>query len=123
MNSPLKILVFGFITFVCSTSYTQTYDTRLEPFYSKAEIQKMIQEDVASYKFIVNALNKALFIAVIPAEKEADIQFDGTLEIDPNLTHTYLSLGLEITDKYQYYKIEGTNQMVVVYPRIFLERK
>ena len=83
----------------------------------------MIKEDVATYKFLINCLNKAIFIADIPAEKAKDIKFNGEIEIDPNAKHTFLSLGLQITDEYQYYKIEGTNKMLVVLPRIFMETK
>jgi hypothetical protein len=123
MNLILKTTFLGLV-FVMSTKVSaQTYDTRLEPYYTKQEIQTMIQEDIVAYVFLVNCLNKAIFIAEIPAEKASSIKFNGTLNIDPNGTHTFLSLGLKITDEYQYYKIEGTNKMLVVLPRIFMEPK
>ncbi len=121
MKLIFKTLFFGLVLVFCGNSIAQTYDTRLEPYYSKAEIQKMIQEDVSTYKFLVKCLNKAIFISEIPAEKANNIQFNGSLAIDPSETHTFLSLGLTITDEYQYYKIEGTNKMLVVLPRIFME--
>jgi hypothetical protein len=123
MNPVLKSLLLGFVFFFGLQVYAQTYDSRLEPYYTKDEIQTMIREDVATYKFLVKCLNKAIFIADIPAEKANDIKFNGTLEIDPESNHTFLSLGLKITDEYQYYKIKGTNKMLVVLPRIFMETK
>jgi hypothetical protein len=123
MNLILKTSFLGLV-FVFSTHLSaQTYDSRLEPYYTKQEIQTMIQEDISSYVFLVNCLNKAIFIAEIPSEKASSIKFNGTLDIDPNASHTYLSLGLKITEEYQYYKIEGTNKMLVVLPRIFMEPK
>lgn len=121
MKLILKTLFFGLVLVFCCNSFAQTYDTRLEPYYSKAEIQKMIQEDVATYKFLVKCLNKAIFISDVPLEKVSTIKFNGTLDINPDETHTFLSLGLTITDEYQYYKIEGTNKMLVVLPRVFME--
>lgn len=123
MNLILKTLFLGFVFLISNKIFAQTYDTRLEPYYAKEDIQKMIREDVSSYKFLINCLNKAIFIAEIPAEKAESIKFNGTLAIDPEKPHTFLSLGLTITDEYQYYKIEGTNKMVVVHPRIFIETK
>ncbi len=123
MNLFLKSVFFGLLLALSSDIFCQTYDTRLEPHYSREEIQKMIREDVARYKFLVNCLNKAIFIAEIPAEKADGIKFNGTLNIDPDQNHTFLSLGLAITEEYQYYKIEGTNKMLVVMPLVFLENK
>jgi hypothetical protein len=123
MNQIFKTLLIGLALGISSQVFSQTYDTRLEPYYSQEEIQKMIREDVSKYKFLVNCLNKAIYIAEIPAEKADGIKFNGTLAIDPNGKHTYLSLGLTITEEYQYYKIEGTNKMLVVMPKIFLENK
>ena len=123
MQLILKTLFLGLALVISNEACAQTYDTRLEPYYAKEDIQKMIREDVATYKFLVNCLNKAIFIADIPAEKAESIKFNGTLAIDPEKKHTFLSLGLTITDEYQYYKIEGTNKMVVVFPRIFMQSK
>jgi hypothetical protein len=123
MNYYFKPFLLGLLFSIATISFGQTYDSRLEPHYSKEQIQTMIKEDVATYKFLINCLNKAIFIADIPAEKAKDIKFNGEIEIDPNAKHTFLSLGLQITDEYQYYKIEGTNKMLVVLPRIFMETK
>jgi hypothetical protein len=123
MKKTLKLTSFIFAFFALNSGISQTYDQRLEPYYTKDEIQTMIREDIKQYKFLVNALNKGIFIAPIPQEKADDISFDGTLDIDPEGNHTFLSLGLEITDLYQYYRIKGTDKMLVVLPKIFLEPK
>lgn len=123
MDYFLKAPLIGMLLLMGTTSFAQTYDSRLEPHYTKDQIQTMIREDVATYKFLVNCLNKAIFIADIPAEKANDIKFNGDLKIDIDKNHTFLSLGLEITEEYQYYRIEGTTKMLVVLPRIFMENK
>jgi hypothetical protein len=113
----LLLLVVGFSQFVAS----QDFDARLLGKYSKQEIKKMQESNPNEYQFLVNALDKGLFISEIPAEKAKDVVFDGTLKIDPKGTHTFITLKKEILERYQYYKIEGTNMMVVILPRIFLD--
>ena len=114
--------IFFFISFVnFSTVFAQNIDERLLVKYDKVELQTMLESQPQQYQFLINALDKGMFIAEIPAEKKEDISFDGTLNIDPNATHTFLTIGKEITDRYQYYKIEGTNMMVGILPRIFLD--
>ncbi len=113
----LLLLVLGF----SSVALCQDFDQRLLGKYTKKEIVKMQESNPNEYQFLVNALDKGLFISEIPAEKAKDVVFDGTLKIDPKGTHTFISLKKDILERYQYYKIEGTNMMVVILPRIFLD--
>jgi hypothetical protein len=122
MNTFKKMILSCSLLISAASAFAQNFDQRLESYYTQEQIQDLIENDPETYHFLVNALNKAIFIAEIPQEK-APVQYNGTLFIDPNETHTFLSLGLEITDMYQYFKIEGTNKMLVVLPRIFLESK
>lgn len=121
MNFYNTIIASAFILCSCNMAFTQNYDVRLDPYFSKTEIKNMMEKDPEKYQFLVNALNKAVFIADIPKEK-TPVTYSGTLSINPNEKHTFLSLNLEITDFYQYYKIEGTEKMLVVLPKIFLEK-
>lgn len=118
-NFLLLLLVFSTSIY----SFCQDIDKRLLQKYSKKELVKIQKENPNEYTFLVNALNKGVFISDIPEQKAKSIIFDGTLKIDPNETHTFISLGKEITDKYQYYKIEGTNKMLAILPRIALDEK
>lgn len=99
----------------------QEIDSRLLVKYKKSEIKKMMNENPTEYQFEINALNRGMFISEIPTEKGKDIVFDGEIKLNLEKEHTYLSLGKEITDRYQYFKIKGTNKMVVIQPRIFLD--
>ena len=117
-----KILLSAVLFFLFAThSNAQEVDSRLLVKYKKSEIEKIIKEDPSHYQFLINALDRGLFIAEIPTEKGNDFVYDGTLNIDPNVTHTYLSLGKEILDVGQYFRIAGTNKMLVIQPRVALD--
>lgn len=117
-----KLLLSSLLLFFfTANSSAQEIDSRLLVKYSKAEVEKMIKKDPAHYQFLINALNRGIFITEIPSEKEAGIKFDGTLNIDPNATHTFLTLGKEILDIGQYYRIKGTNKMLVIQPKVALD--
>lgn len=122
MKSPKTFLFVVLFALTPVLASAQSYDTRLEPYFTQEEIKLMQEQNPKQYQFLVNALNKALFIADIPKEK-TPVTYNGVLNIDPNANHTFLSLGLEITDYYQYYQISGTEKMLVVLPKTFLEPK
>jgi hypothetical protein len=119
----MKKLIFllAILIVAISTTKAQEMDSRLLVKYKKSEVKKMMKENPSEYQFLVTALDRGMFICEIPAEKGKDVVFDGTLSIDPAQNHTFLSLGKDIIDRYQYFKIEGTNKMVVIQPRVFLD--
>ena len=117
-----KLLLALSLIFVIGTNLeAQEIDSRLLVKYKKSEIKKMMTENPTEYQFQLNALDRGMFISEIPAEKGKDIVFDGEIKLNLEKKHTYLSLGKEIIDRYQYFKIKGTNKMVVIQPRIFLD--
>lgn len=117
-----KLLLAISLIFMIGTNLeAQEIDSRLLVKYKKSEIKKMITENPSEYQFQINALNRGMFISEIPSEKGKDIVFDGEIKLNLDKEHTYLSLGKEIIDRYQYFKIKGTNKMVVIQPRIFLD--
>ncbi len=117
-----KLLLALSLIFVIGTNLeAQEIDSRLLVKYKKSEIKKMMTENPTEYQFQLNALDRGMFISEIPAEKGKDIVFDGEIKLNLEKEHTYLSLGKEIIDRYQYFKIKGTNKMVVIQPRIFLD--
>ncbi len=122
MNTLSKIFCTALLVFSTVELFAQTHDPRLNPYYSQEQIKNLLENDRDTYEFLINALNHGIFIADVPQEKKP-VEYNGTLAIDPNETHTFLSLGLEITDYYQYFKIEGTEKMLVVLPKTFLENK
>ncbi len=122
MKPNFKSIAATLLCFSTLGLYAQNFDTRLEPYFPKDELKRMYDHDKKQYDFLVKALDKGIFVADIPKEKDP-VQFSGTLNIDPYAQHTFLSLGLKITDVYQYYRIAGTEKMLVVLPEIFLKTK
>jgi hypothetical protein len=117
-----KLLLTITLIFVIGTNLeAQEIDSRLLVKYKKSEIKKMMAENPSEYQFQLNALNRGMFISEIPSEKGKDIVFDGEIKLNLEKEHNYLSLGKQIIDSYQYFKIKGTNKMVVIQPRIFLD--
>ncbi|MES2589661.1 MAG: hypothetical protein V4622_11830 [Bacteroidota bacterium] len=114
----ITLIFLALISFKLTT-YSQEIDKRLLPKFSEKELFEMQKNDPKEYTFLVNALDKAVFIGEIPDKK--DIKFDGVLKINPNEVHTFISLGKEITDSYQYYKIKGTTKMLGILPRFALD--
>lgn len=108
---------------ISQISFSQDIDSRLLVKYTKQELQKLQKNNPEEYKYLLNVVEYGMFISEIPTEKEKSIVFDGELKINPNDKHTVFSLGLKITDNYQYYRIANTNQMVAVYPKFYLEQK
>lgn len=115
------ILAISLIFMIGSNLEAQEIDSRLLVKYKKSVIKKMMAENPSEYQFEINALNRGIFISEISAEKGKDIVFDGEIKLNLDKEHTYLSLGKSIIDRYQYFKITGTNKMVVIQPRIFLD--
>lgn len=122
-----KKILFLVCTSVGITSFAQTnaqqVDSRLLGKYSVIELQKMQTAQPEQYQFLLNALNKGVYIAEIPQQKAKDIVWDGELNIDPAKTHTFITLNKEITENYQYYKITGTTKMLIILPKAILTSK
>ena len=105
------------------SAISQEFDQRLMQKYSKSEITNLQKNNPEEYNYLVNALDKGVYISEIPMQKASSITFNGTLNIDLSKKHTFISLGKEITDSYQYYKIEGTTKMLCILPRIALDKR
>lgn len=115
------ILLFTLLLLVF-TGFSQDHDSRLLEKYSQEELDEMKENNPDEYKFLNIALEKAIFIGPIPTEKGKDVKFDGELSLDPEGSHTFLSLGITLKEnEYQYFKIEGTDQMVGVLPKSLIK--
>lgn len=109
--------------FIGIASFSQTnHDDRLIKKYGQEILDEMVAKNPSEYSVLTNALERAVFIGDIPAEKGKDIQFDGELTIDPSKKHDFISLGIELKENnYQYFKISGTNKLVGVLPKSLLK--
>lgn len=119
----MKIFI-SLLVFITSTSlvFSQNHDSRLLEGYTKIELDEMKASQPEEYDFLEKALDKAIFIGAIPQQKGKDIQFDGELDIDPNTEHTFLTLDIKLKEnRYQYFKIKDTDQMVGVLPKSLIK--
>ncbi|MES2588899.1 MAG: hypothetical protein V4622_07960 [Bacteroidota bacterium] len=120
----LKKTSLVFLFFIgSSVVFSQEIDNRLLKKYSKTELINIKKNDVQEYNFLVKAVKEGVYVSNIPTSKGKRITYDGTLNIDPNQDHTFISLEKEITDEYQFYRIEGTQKMLVIQPRILLDKR
>ena len=95
----------------------ENHDARLLERYSEEELTSLQNNNPEEYKILDHALEVGISIGNIEEGEGKVIIFDGEIDKDPSLEHTYISLGLELENRYQYYKFKGTNKMVVVRPK------
>jgi hypothetical protein len=117
------IISFTFLFCLNAFGQSKAIDSRLLTRYSSSELKSMQKNQPNEYRFLLAALDKGVYISDIPTEKEKGIVWDGVLKIDPNGTYTFISLNKEIMDRYQRYKIEGSNKMLTILPRIVIENQ
>lgn len=114
LKTFITILVFT-ISFV---GFTQTdHDKRLLERYSAEELTALQNNNPEEYEIITHALKVGISIGDIQHGKDKEIQFDGVLDKDPSKEHTYISLGVELIDRYQYFRFKGTEKLVIVRPK------
>lgn len=112
-----KITAFLFLS-VAVFSYSQgNHDSRLLERYSSEELTSIQNNNPEEYEIIVHALKVGISIGDIQEGEGKEVVYDGELDKNPNQEHTYISLGLTLTNNYQYYTFKGTNKMVVVRPK------
>lgn len=115
-----KLLFAILIIGVYSVGYSQEeIDQRLLERYSKNELTQMQQSNPEEYIILQRALEVGIKIMDYREgeEKAEKIPFEGVLEVDLQSKPTYISLGLELKDRTQYFRIKDSNKMLVVYPK------
>ncbi len=113
-----KILTLGFL-FIAVFSYTQEeFDTRLLERYTPEELTAMKKNNPEEFQILNHALDVGISIGEIHEKPGSPIPFeDEELDADPHKEQTYISLGLTLKNKTQYFKFKGTNMMVIVRPK------
>ena len=91
--------------------YSQDIDTRLSGSYSEQELKELMKTDQEKYTLLVYALDHGMEVMALPEGKGAKLNGEVSL---PSGTYTFADLGLTISDSNQYYRIEGTNTMLLV---------
>ena len=114
----MKIASFlCFIIISMSSAFAQEIDDRLLSKYSERELKKMIETDSDQYNLLDYALDNALYVANYDSSKGGNFE---TILVDANDLPTFIELGLEITDRNQYFRISGEDKLLVVKSAVIL---
>ena len=100
-------------------SLSQEVDSRLLDRYSVEELTEMYSNNTKEYNFLVYAIDKAVYITDVPEGKKTDFE---SIDISGSELN-FVSLGLEIKDVNQYFKVVGENKLLVVKSRYVLNKE
>ena len=107
----MKLLTtFAFSMLLTGFVFSQEIDTRLFEKYSETELTDMRSNSPQELTLLTYALDNAIYYADYPEEK--GVTFEQIAS--PKSKDTFLSLGLEIKEQNQYFRIEGSNKLLVV---------
>lgn len=107
----MKLLIStAFLTLSIGFVSAQNYDSRLLKKFNHEELSSMEQNDPQSLDRYEYALDHAMYITDLPSGKSIDLPTITLNEEGQN----FADLGLDIINTNQYFKIEGTDKMLVV---------
>lgn len=109
MKLTILVLSFFFIQF---NSFSQEYDKRLEKIYSIEELKTIQKENPSNIIMLNYALDNAVYISDLPSEKKSE--FTKSINYDFKKKPNFIDLGLKIENQNQYYRINGTDKILVV---------
>lgn len=115
-----KILIYSIAVFGIGFSYGQSIepDARLQIKYTQSELQELKQENQEELKFLNFCIDNAFTLMSLPEGKSGASEIRGNVSIDDLNNINFFSLGYDLEEvNWQYYKIEGTNQMLVIFSR------
>ena len=116
-----KLLIITFSFFALGSAFSQEIDQRLIKKFSTEELTTMKKNDSAKYVMYVYAVDKACYVSDLPKGKEAKL--DGVINADISKPLNFIDLGLDIKSVNQYYKINGTDKMLVVKSEFILNNE
>ena len=110
----MKFIFFLSISLFFSNGLlSQEIDVVLSKKYSKIELEQIEQNEIVKFELISYATKNACYVIDSPEGK--DVSNFGTIVLDSFKNINYLDLGLSIIENQnQYFRIEGTNQLLVV---------
>ncbi|MCH2230856.1 MAG: hypothetical protein MK105_10970 [Crocinitomicaceae bacterium] len=113
----MKLISIVLMSICCSfVSFSQELDSRLLERYSSLELAELAKDNPAEYKFLVHALDNAIYIIDLPKGKEVELE---SIEIKGKELN-FIDLGLSIEDRTQHFKVIGEDKLLVVKSRHLL---
>lgn len=116
----MKTKLFLLSIVVAGVFYSYSSAQNLETYFDKNYLEQLKDNDPNEFQFLKNALERGMYISDIPELKSKEIVFNGEISLDLSESHNVFSLGKVIEENYQYYRIIGTNKMVVIQPKAFI---
>lgn len=104
------VLILSLTFLFVGSSFSQKMDDRFLTKYSLEEIKSIKEKTPEVFNLLTYALDNAMYITGFPSEKNLEL---ASIEM-PVKGATFLDLGLEILQENQYFKIQGTEKMLVM---------
>lgn len=124
MINKLITLLIVFITFGSIYGQDVNPDSRLEVKYSKAQLNELKRTNPEELKFLNFCIGNAFTIMPLPQGKKAASEIKGKVNISNLEEINFFDLGIELEEtNWQYYSIEGTQEMLVIFSKEEIERK
>jgi len=115
MKKALIIALIATLGTSVSLSQTSKPDARLSVKYSKEELNDLKNDSPEEIRYLNFCIENAFYLAPVPTEKGKDASIRGTVKVADLNNINFFELGLDIVqDNYQYYRIEGSDQLLVV---------
>jgi len=117
MSCFMKKIFFSTFIFCSSFAvFSQKYNVDLEKSYSKSELKKMNPDDLILLEY---ALVNGVYVTALPSKVSPEIkELNVTSEIKK-----FTDAGIRIENQNQYYKIVGTDKMLVVKSKYVLQNE
>jgi hypothetical protein len=116
-----KKILYIALSFITTIGYAQQADKQLSAVYSENEIQHFKNNDILYYNALIYGLENATYTVDAPNGK--DIAELPSISI-PKEKYNFTTLGIKIIeDKNQYFKINGSNKLLVVKSGLVLKNE
>lgn len=112
LNYMKKLLIITFSFFALGSAFSQEIDQRLIKKFTTEELTTMKANEPGKYAMYVYALDHACYISDLPKGKEAKLT--GSMNVDMTNPLNFVEMGLDIKSENQYFRINGTEKMLVV---------
>lgn len=103
--------VISFLIVITSLSYAQEGIQKLSGSYTQEELSIINTENPETIKVLIYGLDNAVVIMDFPNEKSNEIV--NTIDL-PEGEFNFTDLGLKIENQNQYFKVNGTNKLLMV---------
>lgn len=113
----MKKIFFSIFVFSSSFAvFSQKYSMDLEKSYSKTELKKMNSEELSLLEY---ALINGVYVTALP---QKDFTVIKSINANPDI-NKFTDIGLRIENQNQYFKIIGTDKMLVVKSKYVLQNE